>query len=55
MKTLVLGGCGFIGRHVVNALTAQHLSVVVLDVHADPSRAAPTCPVIFPTPPSSRR
>jgi UDP-glucose 4-epimerase len=43
MKTLILGGCGFIGRHVVNALTAQHLSVVVLDVHADPSLSGARC------------
>lgn len=31
MKALVLGGCGFIGSHVVDALAAQGFSVTVLD------------------------
>jgi len=43
MKTLVLGGCGFIGRHVVKALTAHKIPVVVLDVHADPLCSSAHC------------
>lgn len=43
MTTLVLGGCGFIGRHVVQALTTHQLPVVVLDVHADATASTPGC------------
>lgn len=37
MSILVLGGCGFIGVHVVQALAAQGERLVVLDRHADAS------------------
>ncbi|KOV93625.1 NAD-dependent epimerase/dehydratase family protein [Streptomyces sp. NRRL B-3648] len=36
MRVLVTGGAGFIGSHVVEALTARGHEAVVLDVRADP-------------------
>jgi UDP-glucose 4-epimerase len=35
MATLVIGGCGFIGAHIVEALAAGSGDIVVLDRHAD--------------------
>lgn len=43
MKTLILGGCGFIGHHMVNALTETGTPVVVFDVHAKPEQSTPMC------------
>lgn len=43
MKTLILGGCGFIGRHIVQTLTDQCMPVVVVDVHAEPDQSTPLC------------
>lgn len=43
MKALVLGGCGFIGRHIVEVMTAQGIPMVVFDVHANPSESTPLC------------
>jgi UDP-glucose 4-epimerase len=43
MKTLILGGCGFIGRHILMALTEAEMPVVVFDIHADPERSTPLC------------
>ncbi len=43
MKTLILGGCGFIGRHIVSALSEAGLSSVVFDVHAQPEHSTPLC------------
>jgi UDP-glucose 4-epimerase len=42
MTTLVIGGCGFIGRHVVDALAASGEPVVIYDRHADASRDSDT-------------
>ncbi len=42
MKALVLGGCGFIGSHVVDALLARGSFVRVLD--RSPERFRPPCP-----------
>ncbi|MEU9387667.1 NAD-dependent epimerase/dehydratase family protein, partial [Streptomyces sp. NPDC048279] len=36
MRVLVTGGAGFIGSHVVEALTAHGHEAVVFDVRADP-------------------
>jgi UDP-glucose 4-epimerase len=36
MATLVIGGCGFIGRHIVAALEERGRAVVVLDRHGEP-------------------
>jgi UDP-glucose 4-epimerase len=43
MKTLILGGCGFIGRHIVQTFAEQGMPMVVLDVHANPARSTPQC------------
>ncbi len=40
MKTLVVGGSGFIGSHVADALTAAGLSVRLLDVVPSPYRVS---------------
>lgn len=41
MSVLVIGGAGFIGRHVVQALRAAGEAVVVLDRHAEARDTAP--------------
>lgn len=43
MKALVLGGCGFIGRHIVEVMTAQGIPMVVFDIHANPYESTPLC------------
>ena len=43
MKTLILGGCGFIGRHIVQTFAEQGMPMVVFDVHADPELSTPQC------------
>ena len=35
MTILVIGGCGFIGSHIVSELAACYYSVLVYDIHAD--------------------
>ena len=35
MRVLVLGGCGFIGRHVVSSLSSDGIESVVFDMNAD--------------------
>jgi UDP-glucose 4-epimerase len=42
MEALVLGGCGFIGSHVVDALIAEGHSVTVLDRSPEHYRQTPT-------------
>lgn len=43
VKVLILGGCGFIGRHVVDALGEVGISLVVFDINADPGQSRPGC------------
>lgn len=43
MKALILGGCGFIGRHIVQALSEHGVPMVVWDRHASPMRSTPQC------------
>lgn len=43
MKALILGGCGFIGRHVVDSMQNDGISLVVFDINADPSQSRPGC------------
>ncbi len=43
VKVLILGGCGFIGRHVVDALGEDGISLVVFDINADPGLSKPGC------------
>lgn len=43
MKALILGGCGFIGTHLVNALREDGISLVVFDTNADPVQSSPDC------------
>lgn len=43
MKALILGGCGFIGRHIVQALNEHGVPMVVCDRHAIPMRSTPSC------------
>lgn len=43
MKALILGGCGFIGRHIVQALAGQGVPMVVWDIHANPMRSTAHC------------
>jgi len=44
MRVLVLGGCGFIGSHVVDELLQQHHDVIVLD--RNPERFRPPQPKV---------
>lgn len=43
MKALILGGCGFIGRHIVQALSEHGVPMVVWDRHGIPMRSTPSC------------
>lgn len=43
VKALILGGCGFIGMHLVNALRGDGTPMVVFDVNADPQQSTPNC------------
>ena len=43
MKALVLGGCGFVGSHIVDALLEAGHSVRVLDQSAEKSRPPLSC------------
>lgn len=43
VKALILGGCGFIGTHLVNALRENGTHMVVFDVNADPEQSTPSC------------
>ncbi len=43
IKALILGGCGFIGGHVVQAFAEQGVQTVVWDLHADPAHSTPCC------------
>lgn len=43
MNTLILGGCGFIGRHVVQALAKYNIPLVVFDIDANPVYSARHC------------
>lgn len=43
LKTLILGGCGFIGTHLVNALREDGTPMVVFDVNADSEQSTPSC------------
>lgn len=43
MKALILGGCGFIGKHVSKALAEDGVRSVVFDVYADPGQSTATC------------
>lgn len=43
VKALILGGCGFIGTHVVNALREDSTPMVVFDINADSEQSTPSC------------
>jgi len=43
MKTLVLGGCGFVGRHIIETFSNENMAIVVLDFHANPAHSTPHC------------
>lgn len=43
MKTLVLGGCGFIGRHIVKALSDKGIPTVVYDTNARTENSKEKC------------
>lgn len=43
MKVLILGGCGFIGSHIVQSFAEDYIPMVVFDVHANPIRSTPMC------------
>jgi UDP-glucose 4-epimerase len=43
MKTLVLGGYGFIGRHIVQTFADENMAIVVFDIHANPAHSTPHC------------
>ena len=43
MTVLILGGCGFIGKHVLDVLADDRIPMVVFDVHADPEQSSKDC------------
>lgn len=43
MKVLILGGCGFIGKHLVQALSEDRTPLVVFDIHAQPDLSSQAC------------
>jgi UDP-glucose 4-epimerase len=43
MKVLILGGCGFIGKHLVQELSEDHTPLVVFDIHAHPDLSSQAC------------
>ena len=43
LKVLILGGCGFVGRHLVDALSEDNTPLVVFDVNANPKLSTPDC------------
>jgi UDP-glucose 4-epimerase len=43
VKVLVLGGCGFIGKHLLKALDEDGIPSVVFDIYAKPEQSSPVC------------
>lgn len=43
MKVLILGGCGFIGKHLVEALKNDDIPLVVFDRNATSEQSSPIC------------
>lgn len=43
MRVLILGGCGFIGDHIVKELANNGVPLVVFDARADQSKSSPVC------------
>lgn len=46
VKVLILGGCGFIGKHLLKALAEDGIPSVVFDIYADPEQSGPACTFI---------
>ena len=42
-NVLILGGCGFIGRHLVDAIREDGTPLVVFDINAVPEQSSPGC------------
>lgn len=42
-RVLILGGCGFIGSHLLVALAEDNMSSVAFDINANPEQSSPAC------------
>jgi UDP-glucose 4-epimerase len=43
VKVLILGGCGFIGKHLAEVLIEEDVPSVIFDINADPEQSSLTC------------